>query len=92
MLPLLLLLVVVVVVVVVVVMVVVMMIAMAMMMIFAAACCASSSATAPSTATDRALALALPAPCCAFRPHMNRGWGGGAWCLAAHALPCRVFV
>ena len=60
MLPLLLLLVVEVVVVV----VMVMMIAIAMMMIFAAACCASSSATAPSTATDRALALAPPAPCC----------------------------
>ena len=58
MLPLLLLLVVEVVVVVVMVMMI------AMMMIFAAACCASSSATAPSTATDRALALAPPAPCC----------------------------
>ena len=47
-----------------VVVVVVMVMMIAMMMIFAAACCASSSATAPSTATDRALALAPPAPCC----------------------------
>ena len=62
----------------------------AMMMIFAAACCASSSATAPSTATDRALALALPAPCCAFRPHMNRGWGGAGFKCKAHHAPNRL--
>ena len=74
----------------VVVVMVVMMIAIAMMMIFAAACCASSSATAPSTATDRALALALPAPCCAFRPHMNRGWGGGVVFGSARAALPRV--